>query len=181
MPKRRKRKAGVCKSVLLQTVTFQVFIHVLYMFWQDLSRGIWIFGEVFLGFLRNRGVLKSTLFRMEEGFDYILKYDLQLIKKGKIMNSIKDLSMFLYGVLDLIKDGKQENCSVLAERANNGIATYLVKENKSFFERNGLRPDKIHEADEFYRNYATEFDRADSVYACDENDGLFLLIKLALN
>lgn len=94
---------------------------------------------------------------------------------------VNGLRMFLYGVLDLIKAGKSETCSFVEENLSTGIATALYKKyNDAFY--NTFNADYISEIDEYYKNAVGCVDgNEDRHYNCEENDGLYLLLKLTLN
>lgn len=94
---------------------------------------------------------------------------------------VHGLRMFLYGVLDLIKAGESETCSFVEENLRTGIATALYEKYNDIF-YNTFNADYISEIDEYYKNAVSCADgNGDKHYNCEEPDGLYLLLKLALN
>lgn len=94
---------------------------------------------------------------------------------------VNGLRMFLYGVLDLIKAGKSEACGFVDENLSTGIATALCKKYSATFD-NTFNADCISEIDEYYKNAIGCADgNEDRHYNCEESDGLYLLLKLALD
>lgn len=86
---------------------------------------------------------------------------------------------FLYAVLNMIKHSEKEECEELEKHVNSGIATYLSEEYKEYF--SNVHPDAIKEADRYFQDYRAAFDDADRKYGCEEDEGLYLLISIALN
>lgn len=89
------------------------------------------------------------------------------------------MRMFLYAILDMIKNSKKESCNELANKVNFGVASYLATKYTDYF--NNVHKDKIEELDDLFRNYIEEFDEKVSKYNCDDDEGLYLLIAIALN
>lgn len=86
---------------------------------------------------------------------------------------------FLYAVLDMIKHFEKETCEELAKHVSSGVATYLSGKYKEYFP--DVHPDFIKEADRFFQDYWDAFEVADRKYDCGENEGLYLVISIALN
>lgn len=97
-------------------------------------------------------------------------------------NERAPLRLFLTSVCRVLKDGKTENCSCIEEQLQKGIATYLLDKYPHAFDRSGFNQDYTEEIDEYYRNclYPISGD-ADRKYDCDEKEGLWLVIQLALD
>ena len=65
------------------------------------------------------------------------------------------------------------------EQMRIGIASILYARYPDIFSRVAFNPDKCHEIDEYYKDYAGVADGNEETYACENDDGLYLLIKLA--
>ena len=94
---------------------------------------------------------------------------------------VHGLRMFLYGVIELIKNNKIETVSAVEEKLSTGIAEYLYSKHTDTFDSIGFNTDCIESIDVFYKNFAGEADGAEGKYVCEEKDGLYLILKLALN
>lgn len=88
---------------------------------------------------------------------------------------------FLYVIIDLIKNSKKENCNVLSNNVNTGIADYLYSKYEEYFVKGNFDKYKTQDVNEFYKNYIEEFDRAKRKYNCSNDEGLYLLLAIALN
>jgi len=93
---------------------------------------------------------------------------------------MSEIKIFLYAILDLIKNQKRENISFIEENLNNGIATVLYSKYSEYFDRLCIGKDNLLLADNYYKKYAGVADGCEGKYACEENDGLYLIVKLAL-
>lgn len=91
------------------------------------------------------------------------------------------MRMFLYVILDLIKNTEKENCNVLSDKVNTGIADYLYSKYEQYFVNVGFDKSKIKDVNEFYKNYSAEFYNAERKYNCFDDEGLYLLLAIALN
>ena len=91
------------------------------------------------------------------------------------------LRMFLYGVLSLIKCGTTLSCEKVEQILSKGIASVLYHKYSLHFDQNGFNPDNIEKIDAFYKNCYGVPDGRESLHACKANDGLYLIIKLALD
>ena len=94
---------------------------------------------------------------------------------------ISGLRLFLYGVLELIKNQKSETCSFINSNLSSGIATALFNKYQTEFEHIHFNRDNIENVDDYYKTVIGVADGKINQYSCDENDGLYLVIKLALN
>lgn len=97
-----------------------------------------------------------------------------MVERGRIGG----LRIFLYGLLSLVKNGKQENCTWVEESLEKGIANVLYRKYQSFFDKLGFCTEYLDGLDVYYKNWCGI--SADK-YACEEDDGLYFLIKLVLN
>lgn len=86
---------------------------------------------------------------------------------------------FLYATLNLIKHGEKETCEELEKNVRNGVATYLSAKYKEYFTE--IPQYKIDEADNYFRDQEAEFADSDRSYDCRGDEGLYLLISIALN
>ena len=62
----------------------------------------------------------------------------------------------------------------------NGIASILYSKHSKIFDSVAFDSDKCQEIDEYYKAYVGVTDGKEENYACESNDGPYLLIKLAL-
>lgn len=91
------------------------------------------------------------------------------------------MRMFLYIILDLIKNTEKENCNMLSGKVNKGIADYLYSKYEQYFVDSSFDKCKLKDINEFYKNYSTEFYNAERKYKCSNDEGLYLLVAIALN
>ena len=91
------------------------------------------------------------------------------------------MRMFLYVILDLIKNTEKENCNMLSDKVNIGIADYLYSKYEQYFVNVGFDKIKIKDVNKFYKNYSAEFYNAERKYNCSDGEGLYLLLAIALN
>lgn len=97
-------------------------------------------------------------------------------------NKVQGLRIFLITVLGLISSGTKVSCGIIEDALSSGVATKLWSLHKSVFEENGFNEDYIHEVDEYFRQWAGIADGQEMrKYACTPDDGLALIIMLALN
>ena len=89
--------------------------------------------------------------------------------------------MFLYVILDLIKNTEKENCNLLSDKVNTGIANYLYDKYEQYFTNVGFDKFKVKDVNEFYKNYSAEFYNTERKYNCSNDEGLYLLLAIALN
>ncbi len=96
-------------------------------------------------------------------------------------NSRPHMRMFLYGVCQLLKEGKNESCTIVEEKFITGIASYLYnKYNDVFYEI--CHTDNLEPIDDYYKElYGIADGVEEKRYCCEENDGLWLVLKIALN
>ena len=93
---------------------------------------------------------------------------------------VHGLRLFLYALLQLIKDGKRESCAFVESKLSAGIASALREKYPTVFSES-LSSDIINEIDQYYKKWSGCSDGEENKYACEVQDGLYLLIKLALN
>ena len=99
-----------------------------------------------------------------------------------IRNEIPSLRRFLFTLIDLISQGKKESCSQMEEALASGIATKLYSSYTSAFKNNNFNTDSISEIDEYFKQWSGISDGQEfRKYNCVANDGIELIIKLALN
>ena len=90
--------------------------------------------------------------------------------------------MFLFAVMDLIKDGKKESAIYVEEHISTGIASSLFKKYKNEFIQAGFSIDHVESIDNYYKEqYNGVADSLEHKYRCEKEDGLYLIIKIALN
>ncbi len=87
---------------------------------------------------------------------------------------------FLYGLLELIKTEKIENTEIVSTKISDGIATYLYSKYKCEFDSVGFNLDNLECINEYYKSYSG-IDGTEGIYRCNKKDGIYFLIKLALN
>ncbi len=91
------------------------------------------------------------------------------------------LKMFLYEILALIKEGKKEATVSIEDALSKGVATYLCSKYPNEFSE-VLSCDNIEKIDLYYKNSSGLPDGVEwRRYDCTSEDGLYLLLKLALN
>lgn len=96
--------------------------------------------------------------------------------------SIPGLRLFLYTVIDLISQGKAETCANMERLLSKGVASELYKPYISFFNQYGLYADNILQVDDYYKQWSGVADGQEMrKYGCKEENGLALILKLALN
>ncbi len=92
------------------------------------------------------------------------------------------LRLFIYGLIDLIKDHQQMNVKTVEENLLSGIATFLYRKYSDVFEKVDFNQENILDIDEYFRKWlGVASDVEDRKYNCCDDDGICLLIKLALN
>lgn len=92
------------------------------------------------------------------------------------------LRVFLLTLLELEMQGKKEKCEEIERMISKGIATALYQKYTSYFEANGFHPDNIDGIDNYYKQWDGCADGKElSHYMCSEDNGIVLLIALALN
>ena len=97
-------------------------------------------------------------------------------------NKIQGLRMFLSILLDLVSKGDKVSCIEVEAALSSGVATKLYSSYNSFFEENGYNVDNIPPIDEYFRQWSGIADGQEMrKNACQSDDGLILIIKLALN
>ncbi len=96
-------------------------------------------------------------------------------------NAIAGLRIFLYVLLALIRQGTQENIHTVQDKLSIGVASYLYQQYEDIFNHYYFHTDNLEALDEYFRLWNDVSDDNLPKYDCGENDGLYLLIKLALN
>ena len=96
-------------------------------------------------------------------------------------SDVPGLRLFLYGVLELIKEQKKETCAFVEDNISKGIATVLYNKYTNTFNKCDFDSDKCKLIDEHFKTLIGVVDGKESTYFCEENDGIFLILKLALN
>lgn len=92
-------------------------------------------------------------------------------------------TIFFSVLHDLIRSGMTESCADVEAHFSTGAATYLnEKYPDAFMQMGGIPDESLKELDQYYASYAgcvcgSEYHK----YDCLENEGLWLLIMLALN
>ena len=91
------------------------------------------------------------------------------------------MKLFLYGLLELIKKGESETTVYVEEKIKGGIATTLYRKYSDVFNSVAFSVDSLKTVDEYFlKKYMGVADGLEHKYSCDENDGLYLIIKLGL-
>ena len=95
--------------------------------------------------------------------------------------NVPGLRVFLLIVLEMISKGEIEGCSEIEAALTNGVATALYKKHPAYFEQS-ISLDNLENINEYFKKWAgcangEEYRK----YLCNENQGLYLLIVLALN
>lgn len=91
------------------------------------------------------------------------------------------LRPFLLVVLKLISDGKKETCSYIEEVIKEGVATALLNKYPEEFNESSFASDWAESVDTYYKQWNGCADGQEYKYECEEDDGLALVIGLALN
>ncbi len=94
---------------------------------------------------------------------------------------VHGLRMFLYGVIELIKNGEIETVDILEEKILTGVASYLYFKYPDTFEAVGFDGSDVELVDAFFKKSIGLSDDADRKYLCKEKEGLYFILKLALN
>ena len=89
--------------------------------------------------------------------------------------------MFLYGLLELIKEEKSERYDEISEQISKVIASYLYPKYQNAFDKINFNTYNLDVIDDYYKMMSGCADGEEGRCYCESNDGLFLLIKLALN
>lgn len=96
-------------------------------------------------------------------------------------NLPQGLYPFLITVAHLIHNAKKISCSDVQQNLNSGIATYLYKKHRAFFDELSCS-EFLPELDDFYRQFIGCVEGSeDRKYACKHDEGLVLILALALN
>lgn len=92
------------------------------------------------------------------------------------------LQTFLFSIVALLKKGEAESCSCINEQLGKGIASYLCKKYPEVFQQCGCHGAFTAEIDDYFRDWkgCTEAIVPD-YYDCQEYDGLWQLLFLAIN
>jgi hypothetical protein len=91
------------------------------------------------------------------------------------------LRLFLTTLLNLAAQGETESVQYIEENIQKGIASVLYKKYHKVFEENSVDIAEIQNADEYYRQLKGCMDQPDRKYNLNDNDGILLLVALALN
>jgi len=91
------------------------------------------------------------------------------------------LRMFLYGVLSAIKANESLAYNTVDEQLRNGVASFLFSKYEKHFRNVGFNGDDLEAIDNFYKMSCGIVDGQENKYDCQENDGLYLIIKIAFN
>lgn len=94
---------------------------------------------------------------------------------------VHGLRMFLYGVIELIKNNEIETVNVVEGKISTGVASYLYFKYPDAFEAVGFNGGDIDLIDGFFKKSDGLSDDADRKYLCKEKEGLYFILKLALN
>ena len=95
---------------------------------------------------------------------------------------ILGLRLFLFGIMDLIKNGEKESVKYVEDHLSTGIASVLFQKYENTFAQVGFRVDHLDSVNNYYKdNWNGTADGLEYKYICQNEDGLYLLIKLALN
>lgn len=93
-------------------------------------------------------------------------------------NTPNGMRCFLLTVLKLINEGKKESCTFIEESISNGVASVLYEKYHPAFDKTRADPTFLKEIDSYFEK---NWDDRKELYACEEQDGLALLIALVLN
>ena len=101
------------------------------------------------------------------------------MEDGRKLNGLR---IFLLGTLHLMALGKKESCDFIEENLAKGIATTLYQKYTKVYDECGFNPDNTPNVDTYYdEQWNGVADGKEGLYVCGKNDGLQLLIALALN
>ena len=88
--------------------------------------------------------------------------------------------MCIRNVIFTKKSKEHESCAFVESKLSSGIASALREKYPTVFSES-LSADNINEIDRYYKKWSGCSDAEESKYVCEVQDGLYLLIKLALN
>ena len=91
---------------------------------------------------------------------------------------VKLLTGVYPSVLDLIKNNELEKTVAIENKMSKGVASYLYSKYKKYFDTYYFNSESIEKIDAYYSNF---IGFTEEKYLCNENDGLFLLIKLTFD
>lgn len=96
-------------------------------------------------------------------------------------NLPQGLYPFLIAIANLIHNAEKISCTDVQDNLNSGIATYLYKKYRTSFDELSCS-EFLPELDNFYRQFTgcTE-SFENSKYSCNSDEGLVLILALALN
>lgn len=91
------------------------------------------------------------------------------------------MKIFLLSLLRIESEGGSISCNWVEEHLNKNVASSIYTKYPKAFEKMGFHPDNLQALDAYYAAYADCFEGCEeSKFGCQENDGLHLLIALAL-
>lgn len=91
------------------------------------------------------------------------------------------MKTFILSLLRIESEGGHVSCDWVEEYLNKNVASSIYTKYPKVFAEMGFHPDNLQVLDAYYAAYAGCFGgREESKFGCQENDGLHLLIALAL-
>lgn len=103
---------------------------------------------------------------------------------GKTMDAkkVNGLKMFLMATIKMIASGEHESTNTIEAKISDGVASYLSKKYKDYYESLRFDYDNCESIDAYYMNKCIGCaDGREGDYNCAKNDGLVLIINLAIN
>ncbi len=94
---------------------------------------------------------------------------------------VSGLRVFLLGTLQLLSEGECVSCEFVDRNISNGIATVLFNKYRLTYERMGLSEIELNDINAYYEQWHGTTDEPDEKYACENDNGLQLIISLSLN
>ena len=92
------------------------------------------------------------------------------------------LGLFLIVTVKMIASGEHESVETIEAKIAEGVSSYLVSHYKEYFESIYFDYDNCESIDEYYKNeWSGCADAKEEKYNCGTNDGLVLIVNLALD
>ena len=99
-----------------------------------------------------------------------------------IVKAPHGLRLFLLTVLEMQMEGCRESCESIEAFISQGVASRLYSKYVKYYDSNGFNPDLVGGVDDYYMKWSGCVNGcAERKYAVSDENGLGLLIALALN
>lgn len=91
------------------------------------------------------------------------------------------MKCFLLALLDILDNGEKCSCETVEKKFSTGIVDYLYSLFKPYFDKNAFDLAFSENIDAYYKNLYGVVDGREYKYSCTQDDGIKLLIGLAID